>query len=161
MSFHDMMVWLEHREFAVAIAESTWWFPIIETIHVMALTVVVGSVAMMDMRLLGVGNKERRASEVIASSLPWSWSAFAVAFVAGSLMFSSKASTYFSNTPFRIKMVFMALAAINMLVFHFATARTMPSWDQGKPPVGARIAAGLSLTFWVIIVATGRWIGFT
>ena len=94
-----VVTWLEHRPFAIAIAESTWFFPIIETIHVLALTVVVGSVAMMDLRLLGVGNKDRPASEVIASSLPWAWSAFAVAFAAGSLMFSSKAASYYVNVP--------------------------------------------------------------
>jgi uncharacterized protein DUF6644 len=155
-----VVTWLEHRPFAIAIAESTWLFPIAETIHVLALTVVVGSVAMMDMRLLGIGHKDRPASEVIASSLPWAWSAFAVAFTAGSLMFTSKAASYYTNLPFRIKLVCLGLAAINMLVFHFFTARDMAAWDRGKPPLAARLGAAFSLTLWVIIVATGRWIGF-
>jgi hypothetical protein len=152
--------WLEHRPFAISIAESTWLFPIAETIHVLALTVVVGSVAMMDVRLLGIGNKDRPASEVIASSLPWAWTAFAVAFAAGSMMFSSKAASYYTNVPFRIKMVCLLLAAINMLVFHFFTARNMAAWDRGRPPLGARLAASFSLALWIIIVATGRWVGF-
>jgi hypothetical protein len=160
MTAPAVFTWLEHQPFAVAIAESTWLFPIAETIHVLALTVVVGSVAMMDLRLLGVGNKDRPASEVIASSLPWAWSAFAVAFLAGSMMFSSKAASYYANLPFRIKFLCMALAAINMLVFHFITARDMAAWDRGRPPLGARLAATFSLTLWIIIVATGRWIGF-
>ena len=152
--------WLEHRPFAIAIAESTWLFPIAETIHVLALTVVVGSVAMMDLRLLGLGNKERAASDVIASSLPWTWCAFAVAFVAGSLLFSSKAASYYTTVPFRIKMVCLALAALNMLVFHLVTGRNMATWDRGAPPWGARMAGAVSLALWVTIVATGRWIGF-
>jgi hypothetical protein len=161
MTLLAMMTWLEHRPFAVAIAESTWLFPIVETVHVLALTVVVGSVAMMDLRLLGVGSKDRAASEVISSSLPWAWSAFAVAFGAGSMMFSSKAATYYVNVPFRIKMFCLALAAVNMLFFHFFTARGMAAWDRGTPPRAARLAAACSLTLWVVIVATGRWIGFT
>jgi hypothetical protein len=161
MTLLAMMTWLEHRPFAVAIAESTWLFPIVETVHVLALTVVVGSVAMMDLRLLGVGSKDRAASEVISSSLPWAWSAFAVAFGAGSMLFSSKAATYYVNLPFRIKMFCLALAAVNMLVFHFFTARGMAAWDRGTPPPAARVAAACSLTLWVVIVATGRWIGFT
>ena len=161
MSVLAMMIWLEHRPFAIAIAESTWLFPIVETVHVLALTVVVGSVAMMDLRLLGVGSKDRAASEVISSSLPWAWSAFAVAFVAGSMLFSSKAATYYVNLPFRIKMLCLALAAVNMLVFHFYTARGMAAWDRGTPPRAARFAAACSLTLWVVIVAAGRWIGFT
>jgi hypothetical protein len=161
MTLLAMMTWLEHRPFAIAIAESTWLFPIVETVHVLALTVVVGSVAMMDLRLLGVGSKDRAASEVISSSLPWAWSAFAVAFGAGSMMFSSKAATYYVNVPFRIKMLCLALAAVNMLFFHFVTARGMAAWDRGTPPRAARLAAACSLTLWVVIVATGRWIGFT
>jgi hypothetical protein len=156
-----VMIWLEHRPFAIAIAESTWLFPIVETIHVLALTVVVGSVAMMDLRLLGFGSRNRPASEVIANSLPWAWTAFTVAFIAGSMMFSSKATTYYLNLPFRIKMVCLALAAVNMLVFHFFTARGIAAWDRGMPPPAARLAAGCSLLLWIIIVATGRWIGFT
>ena len=161
MTVLSMMTWLEHRPFAVAIAESTWLFPICETIHVLALTLVIGSVAMMDLRLLGVGSKDRPASDVIAHSLPWAWTAFAVAFTAGSLMFCSKAATYYNNIPFRTKMVCLALAALNMMVFHLFTARGMTDWDRGTPPLAARLAAGFSLILWVIIVATGRWIGFT
>ncbi len=161
MTLLAMMTWLEHRPFAISIAESTWLFPMIETLHVLALTVVVGSVAMMDLRLLGVGSKDRAVSEVIASTLPWAWSSFAVAVVAGSLLFSSKAATYYVNLPFRIKVACLALAGVNMLIFHLSTARGMAAWDRGTPPPGARIAAALSLTLWIVIVATGRWIGFT
>src|SRR5580698_3500276 len=117
MNLLAMMTWLEHRPFAIAIAESTWLFPIVETVHVLALTVVVGSVGMMDLRLLGVGSKDRAASEVISSSLPWAWSAFAVAFVAGSMLFSSKAATYYVNLPFRIKMLCLARRAVRGRLF--------------------------------------------
>jgi hypothetical protein len=155
-----ILTWLAHREFAVAIAESTWLFPVVETIHVLALTVVVGSVALMDLRLLGVGSKDRAVSEVIAHCLPWAWSAFSVAFVAGALMFCSKATDYYNNLPFRVKMLCLALAAVNMGLFHLFTSRSMASWDRGALPTGARVAAALSLALWVVIVTTGRWIGF-
>ncbi|MDB6043449.1 MAG: hypothetical protein JWM63_2000 [Gammaproteobacteria bacterium] len=161
MTLLAMMTWLEHRPFAISIAESTWLFPIIETVHVLALTIVVGSVAMMDLRLLGVGRNDRAASEVIASTLPWAWSSFVVAVTAGSLLFSSKAATYYVNLPFRIKVACLALAGVNMLIFHLVTARGMAAWDRGTPPPAARRAAALSLTLWIVIVATGRWIGFT
>jgi hypothetical protein len=160
MSLPDAMHWLQSQPFSVEIAESTWLFPGFETLHVLALTIVVGSVALMDVRLLGIG-QWRPASQVIAGSLPWAWTAFAVAFTAGALLFCSKAVTYYSNIPFRIKMVCMLLAGINMLVFHVLTARRLNQWDTTVPPTGARIAGGISLTLWVIIVAMGRWVGFT
>lgn len=156
-----LVAWLEHRPFAISIAESTWLFPTFETVHVLALTLVVGAVLVMDSRLLGLANRGRPVSEVLAAALPWAWSAFAVAVAAGALLFSSKATTYYVNVPFRIKLVCLALAGVNMLVFHRVTARDLPSWDQGRPPAAARIAAGISLTLWIIIVGTGRWIGFT
>jgi hypothetical protein len=160
MSLPAMMDWLQHREFAKTIAESTWLFPGLETLHVLALTMVVGSVAMMDLRLLGVG-QQRPASQVIYNSLPWVWCAFAVALTAGGLLFCSKAVTYYGNLPFRIKLACMAFAALNMLVFHAVTGRRMAEWDVGAPPLAARLAGGISLVLWITIVATGRWIGFT
>ena len=154
------MSWLQSQPFSQEIAESTWLFPGFETLHVLALTMVVGSVAMMDVRLLGIG-RWRPASQVIAASLPWAWCAFAVAFTAGAMLFCSKAVTYYSNIPFRIKMVCMLLAGINMLVFHVMTSRKIKDWDTSEPPVGARVAGGISLVLWVTIVAMGRWVGFT
>jgi len=152
---------LEQQPFSQAIAESTWMFPCFESIHVLAITLVVGSVAMMDLRLLGIGSRNRSVSELTSSMLPWTWSAFAVALCAGGLLFCSKASTYYNNIPFRIKMVCMLFAAVNMLVFHLVTARNISAWDYGKPVPAARVAGALSLALWITIVATGRWIGFT
>ena len=152
---------IEQMPFAQAISESTWMFPCFETLHVLFLTVVVGSVGMMDLRLLGLGSKDRAISELTRSALPWTWVAFAFAAGFGLLLFSSKATTYYNNIPFRIKMLCMALAAVNMVVFHFFTMRNISAWDVGKPPAGARAAGAISLALWITIVATGRWIGFT
>jgi hypothetical protein len=161
MTALDLMGTLEHMPFAVAIAKSAWLFPIIETLHVLAFTVVVGSVAMLDMRLLGLGNMGRSISELTCSVLPWTWGAFAAAASCGALLFSSKASTYYVNLPFRIKILCLGLAAANLLVFHLVSARNIVAWDWGVPPLRARVAGAVSLTLWVVIVATGRWIGFT
>ena len=161
MTVLDLMHALEHQPLAVSIAESTWLFPFFETLHVLALTVVVGSVAMMDLRLLGIGSRDRAITELNRAVLPWAWVAFAFAATFGALLFSSKASTYYVNIPFRIKMVCLLLAAVNMLIYHLVTERNVAAWDRGATPVGARMAGAISLALWVVIVATGRWIGFT
>lgn len=161
MTVLDLMHALEHQPFAVAIAESTWLFPFFETLHVLFLTVVVGSVALMDLRLLGIGSRDRTITELTRAVLPWTWTCFACAFTFGSLLFSSKAATYYENVPFRIKMVCLLLAAVNMLVFHLVTERDVATWDSGRPPLSARLAGGISIALWIVIVATGRWIGFT
>jgi len=161
MTVLDLMHALEHKPFAVAVAESTWLFPFFETLHVLFLTVVVGSVTMMDLRLLGIGSKDRSITELTSSVLPWTWSAFAAAAFCGGALFCSKAATYYMNVPFRIKMFCMLLAAANMLLFHFVTERDVAAWDRGRPPLSARMAGGISIALWIVIVATGRWIGFT
>jgi hypothetical protein len=161
MALKEGLAWIEAQPFATAIAESGWLFPTIEVVHVVALTLVVGSIAMLDLRLLGVSRKNYGVLELSAETLPWTWGAFAVALFSGALMFSSAATTYADNIPFRIKLILLALAGINMAVFHVTAYRTAHRWNHQLPtPVAARIAGTLSLTFWIGVVFFGRWIGF-
>lgn len=161
MSAMQLMQFIESRPYAVAIAQSRWLFPALETVHVFTLTLVVGSVALIDLRLVGVGFRERSVRELCRTVLPWTWGAFAVAGTCGALLFSSKASLYYMNLPFRLKMCCLLLAAVNMIVFHAITTRNLPEWEHGRPPPAARVAGAISLLLWITIVAAGRWIGFT
>ena len=161
MSILDICTWLEASAPAIAIAESEWLFPTIETVHVLALTMVFGSIAMLDLRLLGLANRSRGVSQLSGEVLPWTWTAFVVAAFSGALMFISTATTYYENTPFRIKVALLALAGLNMAVFQLGGYRSVASWDKSLPtPRSARIAAGLSLLLWIGVVFAGRWIGF-
>ena len=152
---------LQQLPFAVAIAESEWLFPTIETIHVIALTAVVGTILKVDLRLLGLTDRERPFSRLARQVLPWTWGCFAMAAIAGLLMFAAKAMTYWADVPFRVKVVCLALAGINMAYFHLVGARDMANWDSGRAPWRAKLAGVASITLWITIVATGRWIGFT
>ena len=157
---HAFAGWLEQQAFAVAIADSAWLFPAVEIVHVFALSIVVGSISMIDLRLLGLYGGHRSLSEMTARILPWTWCAFLVAASAGFALFSSKATMYVDNPAFQIKMIALALAGMNMLTFQLVTSRTMSDWDNGPAPVPARIAGGISLMLWITVVAAGRWIGF-
>jgi hypothetical protein len=161
MTLEQALTRLQDLSFPTQIRESDWLFPTIETVHVFALVLVVGTIMTVDLRLLGVANKERPFSQVAAEMLPWTWTAFAIAALAGMLMFSSKALTYYSNIPFRLKMVCLLLAGINMVMFHWLGTRNLEAWDRGRPPRAAKLAGGASLLLWTTIVAAGRWIGFT
>lgn len=148
--------------FVLAIAESTWLFPAFEALHVIAIALVVGSIAIVDLRLLGITSRRKSVTELAAEILPWTWGLFVLAAMAGSVLFISNAESYFHNTPFRLKMLCIALAGLNMLFFHAFTWRNVHLWDRDGPtPTGAKIAGGLSLTFWVLVVVFGRWVGFT
>jgi hypothetical protein len=161
MALEQTLTRLQELSLPTQIRESDWMFPTIETVHVFALVLVVGTIMTVDLRLLGIANKERPFSQVAAEMLPWTWTAFAIAALAGLLMFSSKAVTYYGNIPFRLKMVCLVLAGINMTMFHWLGTRRLAAWDHGRPPVTAKLAGGASLLLWTTIVAAGRWIGFT
>jgi hypothetical protein len=159
--FDQFLLWLEHTPTAIAISESVWLFPGIESVHVLAITLVVGSITMVDLRLLNLNLRERPAGELIAEVLPWTWVSFAVAVCSGALLFSSNATHYWGTVPFRAKMLLLALAGLNMLVFHATMHRSLGVWGrQPQTPRMAKISGGLSLGLWIGVVTLGRWIGF-
>ena len=161
MSILDICTWLEATAPAVAISESEWLFPAIETFHVLALTMVFGSIAMLDLRMLGLANRSLGVKQLSGEVLPWTWSAFVIAAISGALMFISAATKYYGNIPLRIKIALLALAGANMVVFHLTGYRSVATWDHSMPtPRSARIAAGLSLSLWIGVVFAGRWVGF-
>ena len=153
--------WLENTQIATAIRESTWLFPTIETVHVFAIVLVVGTVMIVDLRLLHVSSRDRSVTELTREVLPWTWAAFALAALSGGLLFTSSALKYVNNLPFRFKMALLLLAGVNMLVFHRLTSRSIAGWDRSVPPTQARVAGGLSLLLWFGVISLGRWIGFT
>jgi hypothetical protein len=137
-------------------------FPAVESVHVIAITLVVGSVMIVDLRVLGLTSPRKPITELSAEVLPWTWGAFLIALVTGSLLFAAKAHAYFGNLNFRLKMLLLVMAALNMLVFHFVSYRTVLAWNVDRPaPALAKLGCALSLTFWVLIIIMGRWIGFT
>jgi len=138
-----------------------WLFPIVETLHVMALTIVFGSIAMVDLRLLGIASRDSSVSRLSNEVLPWTWTAWCTAAVFGTLMFMAKATTYAGNLQFRLKLICMALAAVNMLIFHFGAYRQVARWDSGATPASAKAAGAASLSLWIGVVFFGRWVGFT
>jgi len=154
--------WLENTAPAQFVSTSTWAFPTIETVHVLVLVIVVGSIAIVDLRLLGVASNHRKVTALSNDVLPVTWTAFVLALITGSLLFSSKATHYLDNWPFRLKMALLLAAGINMLLFHLITWRDVEGWDHLKvTPRSARLAGFLSLVFWIGVVVFGRWIGFT
>lgn len=153
---------IEYSPLGVSIAESLWAFPTLETIHVIALVTVFGTIMIMDLRLLGLASNKWAVTQMSKDTLPWTWAAFVLAAITGTLLFASKASTYMVNPFFLWKMGLMALAGLNMLYFHFATYKTVSDWDATPTlPAGAKFAATASLVLWIGVIFCGRAIGFT
>jgi len=162
MAIADFLQRIEDSGFGTAIREGGYYFPALESIHVIALVSVVGSIVAVDLRLLGLASREQPVTRLTRDLLPWTWGAFFVAALTGLMLFSSTPVRYFENPLLRIKFFFMFLAGVNMLVFHFVTWKTVAQWDTGDViPSGAKAAGALSLLLWVIVIFFGRWVGFT
>jgi hypothetical protein len=161
MSPLEVCRWLESTPGSIALHESIWVYPIVESVHVLTLSVFLGLTVMVDLRLLGASLLATPVSQVTRRLLPWMLAGFAVMVMSGALLFyAAPVRTYF-NIFFRMKMTFLVTAGFNVVVFHFTTSRTMPQWDLDmRPPIRARLAAGVSLALWAAIAVCGRMIAY-
>jgi hypothetical protein len=123
------------------IAESTWAFPALEVVHIFAISMVFGTIAIIDLRLLGLASTKRSYTELARELLPWTWGAFFVSAACGSILILSRPAGYFENADFRLKFVCMGLAFVNMLVFQLITSKSVSKWDRAATPVAAKVAA--------------------
>jgi hypothetical protein len=153
--------WLGQTRWSVALIESTHAWPVVESTHVLLVALFVGTVAMMDLRLLGVGFGSVPASDFTRRLLPWSRFAFVLMVLSGLLLFYSAPVRYYYNIFFRIKFLVMALAGVNLWVFHARMHRRIDEWDHANAPPGpVRLVGALSLASWAGVAVAGRLIAY-
>ena len=144
-----------------AIRESDNAFPIIESVHVLGITLLAGTIAVLDLRMLGVILRELPVRRVARATLPLTWAGFAVMLSSGFLLFWSEAAKNYSNPAFRVKLVLLILAGLNPLIFHTGVYRRARDWELSAiAPWQARMAAIASLTLWSGIIVAGRAIAY-
>jgi hypothetical protein len=162
MDISTFLASLESSGIATGIRNSLYIFPLIESTHVFGLAMVFGTIAVIDLRLLGIASTRRSFRRMASDILKWTWVAFGVTAATGALMFITNAGVYYHNFFFRTKMLMLALAGINMLVFELTAGRSIHRWDKApSAPLIGRTTAVLSLVIWITIIFLGRWIGFT
>ena len=162
MDIAGILSWLEATSLATRIRESLYLFPLLESIHVIALALVFGTIAIIDLRLLGAASTERPFKRMASDILKWTWAAFVLTALTGALMFITNAGVYYHNFYFRTKMALLVLAAVNMLSFELTLGRTAHRWDKAAAaPRAGRAVAVLSLAIWISVIFAGRLIGFT
>ena len=153
--------WLEAQGWAVAIHQSLWLFPLLETAHLFGIILLVGATSALDLRLIGLTMKREPVSRLAARLLPWAWAGLTIQIATGFFLFASEATRCFGNTAFRLKMLMLVLAGLNALVFHQTIYRRVANWDEAPvTPASAKLAGCCSILLWFGIVAAGRWIAF-
>ncbi len=157
MTMLDVFDWLELTAIGVAIRESLWLFPVIESVHLLGLATLGGAVLMVDLRLLGVGLRERPITYVLEQARPWLLGALVVMFATGIPLFLSEAVKCYFRTAFWVKMIALALA----LIFTFGVRNRLAGAPVEPGVWRARLLGTCSVSLWLTVAAAGRWIGFS
>jgi hypothetical protein len=151
---------IEHLPLAVAMRHDLWLYPSVEIFHIIGFVTLVGSIIVLDLRLLGL-SKTLSVRALARHTLPWSIGALALIIPSGLLMFITHAGDFISNPAFITKMSLLFCAGINAAVFHAGVFRSVAAWDVGAAtPAAAKIHALLSLLIWFSVLACGRLLAY-
>ncbi|HEX5228594.1 MAG TPA: DUF6644 family protein [Bryobacteraceae bacterium] len=142
--------WINQTPLSVAIRESIWVYPILNVLHCVGIMLVAGTIVVVDLRLLGAGLRSSSVSSVVRQVLPWTLGGLGFMVLTGSLLAWSEPVRLYRSIFFPWKLVFLAIAGINALLFHLGAYRR----------IGERMAAVVSIVCWICVIAAGRAVGY-
>jgi hypothetical protein len=153
--------WLAETQGSIALHESLYMYPLIESTHVLTLGLFVGTAVMLDLRLLGLTLRSVPVSDLTRRLLPWTTAGFIIMVITGALLFYAIPVRTYHSIFFRIKVVMLLLAGLNVWIFNRRVQPSMAEWDMARtPPRAARVAAAASLVLWAGIIVAGRMIAY-
>lgn len=163
--------WVEHvwgkgptpdgQSFSELLLGSLNFWNVLEGTHLILLMLFAGTILIVDLRLLGVIFRKTRVSVISDKVLPLNIFSFGLVVISGIGLLFAKPIYYYHNIQFLVKMVFLALALLNIMVFHGRVQATQGSWDADEtPPTAARMSAVASLVLWTLVIITGRFIPY-
>ena len=155
---------IEASSLGVAMRQWLWLYPSVEIVHITGIGLLFGSIAVLDLRLLGV-SKELSVKKLAGHVLPWTAASFVLIVPSGLMMFTAHASDFIQSGVFVLKMGLILAAGLNAALFHTITFRTADVWDSDEmrklpPPPSARLAGALSLALWISVIACGRLLAY-
>ena len=157
MSVLDFFEWCEATTLGLAIRDSLWLFPVIESVHLLALALLGGAVLVLDLRMLNLGLRRQSAAHIARSAQPWLIGSLAMMLVTGVLLFTSESIKCYYSPPFWYKMRFLVVA----ILFTFTVRRKVSTADEQRVgPVWGKLVALVSLGLWFGVGFSGRWIAF-
>ncbi|HEX9689132.1 MAG TPA: DUF6644 family protein [Thermoanaerobaculia bacterium] len=161
MSLLPFCKWLSETPWSVALHESLWAYPLVESTHVWSLALFFGFTVLMDLRLLGLSMRSVPASQVVRRLRPWMIAGFCLMVVTGLLLFYAIPVRTYQSVFFRLKLMLIALAGGNVFLFQSGVWRRVAGWDfDPVPPKAARWAGALSLLLWISVLFAGRMIAY-
>ncbi|MDK6078885.1 DUF6644 family protein [Massilia varians] len=158
MSLQDAASFAASLPLAQALREGAWLYPVVETLHIIGFTVLVGAVAMFDLRVLGFG-RQLPVKALARHLLPWSAGSMLLIVPTGLLLFVADPLALLANRVFLLKLGLLVLAGMNALAFHAGPYRQPDAWPERAPP-RAMLHALLSLALWFSVIACGRLLAY-
>jgi len=159
MNWEPLANWLNNTGLHTLMVEYSWMFPLMETIHFVALTVLFGSLLVIDLRVLGVGKFINMKESM--KFIPVAMIAFAFNLLSGIAFLAADPFTYFPNMGFQWKMGMIAIAGLNALWFWFGEHEELSALADGADaPFRAKVIAAVSLFIWVVVIVLGRMIPY-
>jgi hypothetical protein len=161
LSLFRFVEWLGNTSWSIELHESRYVFLLVLMIHVLTISVFVGTAVMIDLRLLGKAMIQVPVSQVVSRLMPWTQVGFLVMVVTGALLFYAAPLNRYENIFFRVKMAALVIAAINIWVFRRNLYGRVGEWDVDPvPPRRVRMVGALSLLLLAVIITSGRMMAY-
>jgi hypothetical protein len=158
MSLLPFFTWCENTVVGETIRSSQWMFPVIESVHLLALVLIAGAVLLVDIRLFGLGLRRQPVAELARDAQPWLIGSLIVMLASGFLLFLSEATKCYYSLAFSVKMASLFLA----IIFTFTVRRNVVLADETRvAPLLSKLVAVVSVALWATVGVGGRWIGFS
>src|SRR5579871_3974822 len=149
---------LSQTPWSIQLHESLYAYAITESAHVLSIMLFVGTIAMVDLRLLGASFRQVPVSQMLSRMLPWTIVGFALLVITGGMLFLAIPVRTYHSLWFRLKVLMILIAAVNIAVFTFKVERDKATWDLGPVPFKSQVCAAISLTAWASVIVFGRLI---
>ncbi len=154
----EFCTWLSATSLSQHIQDALWVIPTVQTVHIVSIAIVMTSMAMLDLRLVGIAGRRQTLTEMAARFLPWVWVALVVLLCSGAILIIAEPGRELINQVFWLKMSLLAASLALIWTFQFMLRRSSTFWDRNR--VAAILLGSVSLVMWVGIIGAGRWIAY-
>jgi hypothetical protein len=160
MNVHDFSTWLSATPPSLIIQNNFWVIPTVQSIHILAICVVISSALMINLRLVGVVGRADPVASFARRYLPWTWTALVILLTTGAILVVGEPDRTVGNTIFWSKMALVSAGVILGLVFMIPIRKNPAFWESAGNGLQAKLLGVVSLAVWVAVIFCGRWIAY-
>jgi hypothetical protein len=159
--FHAFCEWLSMTPPSQFIQNVSWIIPSVQTVHIICISILIGAIGMVDLRILGFAMRSQSTSTLSRRLLPYVWWALPILLITGSILAIGEPSRSLENLAFQVKMILVVLGIVVTLIFQNALKKDEAFWELSPARrASAKLLAVVSLAIWVAIIFAGRYIAY-